>query len=59
MSIRSLIDKNDKERYSDQDMEDLIDWLSDLRLEQLFFIKDNLTEYYKYIAKQNGSEYVH
>ena len=54
-----LDELNKQQTYSEKEMEELKEWLFDLTIDQLFFMKDSLNEFYKIVAEGHGSDYVH
>lgn len=52
-------DLNKKHEYTDQELEELSEWMQSLTIAQWFFLRDSLEEFYEYIAKENGADYVH
>ena len=53
------IDLNKKREYTDKELEELGDWMQNLTIDQWFFLRDSLEEFYELIAKENGADYVH
>ena len=49
----------DKEFYSDEEINDLAEWLEDLTLKQCFFIKDSYEAMMTHRAGEVGQAYVH
>lgn len=48
-----------KESYTDEEINELAEWLDDLTLKQAFFLKESFQAYLDYNAKSHGQEFMH
>lgn len=48
-----------KPEYTDEEINEVAAWWSDLTLEQIFFLKTSYEEMLKAQAREQGHEYVH
>ena len=52
--------KNDKDIYSDKEINELAEWLGDLTLKQTFFLKESYESFMKIEARDfGGNGYIH
>lgn len=49
----------EKEQFSDEEINAIADWLQELTLPQLSFLKHSYEEMLKVQAREQGHEYVH
>lgn len=51
--------KPDKDKYSDQEVNELAEWLEDLSLDQAFFLKESYEAYLLQQTQACESNYLH
>lgn len=49
----------DKDTYTDQEINDLAEWLEELTLKQAFFLKESYESYLVTMAHETGCMHVH
>lgn len=59
--LKRIIDPREKEKesYTDEEINDLAEWLEDLTLRQAFFLKDSYEGFLNAQATESGNTHVH
>ncbi len=54
-----ILNSKEKDSYTDQEINELAEWLEDLTLKQVFFLKQSYDGYLKAQAQESGCAHVH
>lgn len=57
--MKETTQSQEKIAYTDEEINELAEWLEDLTLKQAFFLKESFQAYLVHNANSHGQEYVH
>jgi uncharacterized protein YpbB len=57
--MKEATEQKEKIAYTDEEINELAEWLEDLTLKQAFFLKESFQSYLTHNANCHGQEYVH